>query len=139
MRYLAVITLLLISNFAIAQKSDDALSNAVTQLDKALISKDTVMLKTLLSDQLTYGHSNGWIEVKQDVISDLYNGKLTYKQIKQASQTREINGKVASVRIVADLDIIFNEKPLQIKLSIMQVWKKEHRNWKLFARQSVKI
>lgn len=139
MRYLSVITLLLISNFAIAQKSDDALSKAVKQLDEALISKDTMTLKTLLSDQLTYGHSNGWIEVKQDVISDLYNGKLTYKQIKQASQTREINGKVASVRIVADLDIIFNDKPLQIKLSILQVWKKEHRNWKLFARQSVKI
>ncbi len=32
---------------------------------KALVDKDSVKLRNLLLDELTYGHSNGWIQSKK--------------------------------------------------------------------------
>ncbi len=138
MRCRILILLLFISIGAQAQKQGD-LEKAVAQLDMALITKDTVALKMLLDDEVSYGHSNGWIETKRDVIDDLFNGKLTYKQIRQESQSVQVSGKVAYARYVAGLDIEMNGKPIQLKLSVLQVWVWKNKHWTLFARQSTKV
>ena len=57
------------------------LKEAVIKLDKALIAKDTAVLKQLLHKDLSYGHSNGWVETREDVFKDLVNGKLAYNKI----------------------------------------------------------
>jgi ketosteroid isomerase-like protein len=133
-----LILLLFVSFGAFAQKEAD-LKNTVLALDKALIAKDSVALQGLLDDEVSYGHSNGWIETKRDVIHDLYNGKLTYKQIRQESQSVKVSGKVAYARYVAELDIEMNGKPIQLKLSVLQVWVWKNKHWTLFARQSTKV
>ena len=139
MKYLFVI-LLFISIGAFAQNRDEkTLERSVEELDKALISKDTVVLKRLFSDDLSYGHSNGWIENKQEIIEDLYNGKLTYKQISKQSQKVNVSGDAGAVRLVADFDVEMNGKPIQLKLSVLQVWIWKNKHWVLFARQSTKI
>lgn len=138
MKCLVTILLLFISIGGFAQKQKD-LETSVTDLDKALVNKDSVMLKSLLSDELSYGHSNGWIESKREVIQDLFNGKLTYKQINKQSQVVNVVGKVAAVRVVIDVDVEMNGKAIQLKLSVLQVWVWENKHWVLFARQSTKI
>jgi len=137
MRYLFII-LLFLSTGAFAQKRAD-LEKAVTNLDMALLNKDSVMLKMLLSDQLSYGHSNGWIESKHDVIQNLFNGKLTYRQINKQSQEMAIDGGMAAVRMVIDVDVEMNGKAIQLKLSVLQVWVWKNKHWALFARQSTKV
>jgi hypothetical protein len=140
MRYFFAIALFLFCLPVFAQSADSkSLNKAVEELDKALIGKDSVSLKKLLNDDLSYGHSNGWIEKKSDVIKDLFNGKLTYKQIDPKIDEIYKEGNTASVRITANLDIVFNDKPLQLKLHILQVWTWKNKHWQLFARQSVKI
>jgi hypothetical protein len=138
MRTCIAILLFFIYSSAVAQ-TDIALGNAITQLNLALIDKDTVQLHNLLSEQLSYGHSNGWIETKQEVISDLYSGKLVYNKIDQrlAGITKEKN--TACVRANAELDITYNGKPMHIKLHVLQVWIKKNKDWKLLSRQSTKI
>ena len=115
------------------------LDSMVVKLDRSLLSKDTVSLQTLLHEKLTYGHSNGWIETKRDVIDDLYNGKLTYQQINTTERKIEYNGKLAVVRAKADVDVLVNNTPVHVKLNILQVWRLKHKRWVLIARQSVKI
>lgn len=139
MRIAFVILMFFINNGVFAQARTKDIDTAVLALDKALLSGDTVSLKILLDDDITYGHSNGWLESKHDVIADLYNGKLVYRQIKASEQKTERNGIVAVVRMKADVDVAVNGTPVQLKLSILQVWKIQHRHWQLIARQSVKI
>jgi hypothetical protein len=102
------------------------------------MSRDSVVLNYILSDKLSYGHSNGWVETKKDVIADLFNGKLIYKDIRTANPEFISDGGVASVRSVADIDVIMDGKPMVFKLKVLQVWKWENNHWVLFARQSVK-
>lgn len=139
MRYLVFILLCFMSIGLHAEQPDHkSLGHAIKDLDRAMISKDSVALKWLLEDQLTYGHSNGWIEKKNDVIADLYNGKLTYKTIVPANQEVVIEGKAASVRFNADIDVLMDSKPMQFKLKVLQMWIWENDHWVLLARQSVK-
>jgi hypothetical protein len=130
--------LLALSTSGFAKKADkEGLMIAIADFDKALIDKDSVALKRLLSDEVSYGHSNAWLENKQEVIVDLYNGKLTYKKIEQESPEIKIYGKSASVRTVANIDAVLDGKLMSFKLKVLQVWVWKNNHWELFARQSV--
>jgi hypothetical protein len=116
----------------------DLISN-IKNFDKALIAGDTVRLNELLDDEIGYGHSNGWIQTKRDLINDLYNGKLTYTKISTSDEKLVVKDKNASMRMTAEVDIVLNGSPLQFKLKVLQVWVKKKKHWVLFARQSVKV
>ena len=140
MRYLLTILLLFVSIGVFAQEKDErSLTKASGDLISALLKKDSVALKLLLSDDLSYGHSNGWIESKKEVISDLFNGKITYKNILGVTDSIKIHGNIASVRMGTDVDVELNGKPVQLKLSVLEVWIWENKRWVLFARQSRKF
>ncbi len=138
MKYLLTILLITISSAVFAQTPDyGSLNHAIADFDKALETKDSVALKWLLSDKVSYGHSNGWIETKKEVIQDLYNGKLTYKKISATAPTTTTEGNVAAARSVADIDALMDGKLMSFKLKVLQVWIWENEHWTLFARQSV--
>ena len=92
-----------------------------------------------MDDEIGYGHSNGWIQTKRDLINDLYNGKLTYTKISTSDEKLVVKDKNASMRMTAEVDIVLNGSPMQFKLKVLQVWVKKKKHWVLFARQSVKV
>ena len=141
MKNLIAILFCFVSYGLFAQELPDhkSLRHAMKDFDRALISRDSTALKWLLEDQVTYGHSNGWIETKKDVIADLFNGKLVYKEIKPTGQEIVIVGKTASARYNVDIDVLMDGKLMQFKLKVLQSWIWENEHWVLFARQSVKI
>lgn len=133
--------LLLISNVVSATHPPvrRGIDSVIVDLDRALLAKDSVSLNKLLDDNMTYGHSNGWIETKRDVVNDLFNGKLTYKQIEVATKDIKVSGRFAVVRMKADVNVTVSNTPVQVKLNILQVWHRKHKHWVLMARQSVKL
>lgn len=140
MRTFLTLACLLCSSFCFAGKQLEELYHSVYRLDEALLQKDTVTLNRLLRDDVSYGHSNGWIERKQDVIRDLYNGKLVYKEIKQDAKPHVTFAGNAG-RVVMDLSVrvLVDGKELLLKLNVLQLWLYEKKEWKLWGRQSVKI
>jgi len=131
--------LLLISHSAFTQVDTTELSKAVQQLDRALLGKDTIVLHQLLADKVTFGHSNGWIQSKADVIKDLASGKLVYEAINRSNVSYSGTSKWKSVRMNVAVNGRLNEKAFTMQLHVLQVWLKHKRNWKLVARQSAKI
>ncbi|RYZ47268.1 MAG: nuclear transport factor 2 family protein, partial [Sphingobacteriales bacterium] len=86
MRLLLLFVLLSVSTCLQASEKDTkALQLAVLQLDQALIKKDSTALQTLLHEKVGYGHSNGWVETRAEVIDDLFNGKLQYNDIQTSN------------------------------------------------------
>ena len=88
---------------------------------------------------MRYYHSNGWLQVKKDVIEDLYNGKLTYKEISAKIESVHLNGDIGQIRTVLDVDVSLNGKPIQLKLKVVQVWVWKENRWELYSRHSEKI
>lgn len=140
MRSLIVILFLSICSPVLAQQPDyGSLSHAIADFDKALETRDSVALKWLLSDKISYGHSNGWVENKRELIEDLFNGKLTYTKISATKPEVKTTGNVASARSIADIDAVMDGKTMSFKLKVLQVWLWENEHWVLFARQSVPV
>ena len=139
-RVVSVILLLMLSVSGYAQKQDKkGVANAMGSFDVTLIAKDSVALKKLLHDELSYGHSNGWIETKSELVADLYNGKLTYKKIKAQEPEILIEGNSAWARTTVEIDVMMDGKAMSFNLKVLQVWVWKNKRWELFARQSVKM
>lgn len=126
-------------NFTIAQNSKiDAVAKAVTHLTAAMISGDRNELNASVSDHLTYGHSGGHVEGKEEFVEKLASGKSDFVTINLSEQSIEVFGKTAVVRHNLDATTNDGGKPATVKLKILLVFMKEHGDWKLLARQAVK-
>ena len=131
---------LFLFNSSFAQIDSVGLKNAMQQLDKALLQKDETVLKSILHKDLSYGHSNGWIQSKSDILNDFASGKLTYSKIENnSSAIIVINKDYATVKTNTNAEGAVNGTAFNLKLHIMQFWIKTKNGWQLIARQSAKL
>jgi len=137
---LFVSLVLFLFNSSFAQIDSVGLKNAMQQLDKALLQKDEVVLKSILHKEVSYGHSNGWIQSKDDILNDFKSGKLTYNNIQNnSSAIVKISEKYATVKTNTNAEGVVNGTEFKLTLHIMQFWVKTKKGWQLIARQSAKL
>ena len=140
MRFFLTIILFFISWIVVAQVDSVELKNAMQKLDKALLEKDSLILAAVLHKEVSYGHSNGWVQTKKDLWSDFVSGKLIYKKIENnSSAIAAISKKWATVRMNTAAEGTVNGKNFNMTLHVLQVWMKTKKGWQLFARQSAKL
>ncbi len=130
----------LFSGQAIAQTKDEAaVTQSVESLRKAMIDPDKSTLDKLAADDLSYGHSTGMIQDKAAFEEALISGKSDFVSIELTEQTVKVVGKTAIVRHHFSAATNDGGKPGTVKLAILLVWQKQKGEWKLLARQAVKI
>ncbi len=105
---------------------------------QALVNKNTITINQQTDKALSYGHSNGWVENKSELIKDLENGTISYESIKEDSITIIMNGNIANVRFVGDYTATMKNQQNTYHLKVLEVWIKKENRWVLFARQAVK-
>ena len=109
------------------------------QLDKALLQKDEPVLRSVLHSDVSFGHSNGWIQSKNDMLNDFTSGKLTYNKVENnSSAIVVISKKYATVKTNTNAEGVVNGTAFKLTLHIMQFWIKTKKGWQLIARQSAK-
>ena len=130
---------LFLFNSSFARIDSIGLKNAMQELDKALLQKDEAGLKLVLHDDLSFGHSNGWIQSKSDILNDFASGKVTYNKIENnSSAIVKINKKYATVKTNTNAEGVVNGTAFKLTLHIMQFWVKTKKGWQLIVRQSAK-
>ncbi|MEI7583283.1 nuclear transport factor 2 family protein [Runella sp.] len=137
---LLLITCLSVLNTAFAQSKDEtAVASAVEALKKAMIDADKTALENIAADDLSYGHSAGKIEDKAEFVRAIVSNESDFVTINLTDQTIKIAGNVAIVRHKLAATTNNNGQPGTAKLSVLLVWQKQKGDWKLLARQAVKI
>ena len=138
MKLIFVIIFVSISSLGIAQ--DTLGLKKVTELfNNALLTKDTNLIKQLVHKQISYGHSNGWFQTKQDLITDFATGKIEYKKIEEGEKSFTKTNQAIAVRNISKVEGVVNGYVFSMSLQVLQIWKKVKKNWILIARQSVKV
>ncbi|MCX2476546.1 nuclear transport factor 2 family protein [Pedobacter sp. MC2016-05] len=127
----------MIVNFSFAQKNE--VENAVNKLTELMITPDSLALDKLISNNLSYGHSSGKIETKQQFMQSLLSGSSDFIDINLTDQTVTIQNKTALVRHTLNAKTNDKNVPGNVKLNILLVWSKEKAGWKLLGRQAVKV
>ncbi len=138
MRGIVTIVLFFTSLVVVAQTADEKLVTTIKEFHQALVKKNTVSIIQQTDNAVSYGHSNGWVETKAEMINNLETGYLTYRSFKEDSLQVIINGNVAHARFIADIEATLNQKDSQFHLKVLEVWVKKGKRWLLFARQAVK-
>ncbi|HMC99971.1 MAG TPA: nuclear transport factor 2 family protein, partial [Ferruginibacter sp.] len=100
--------------------------------------KNTVSINQQTDKALSYGHSNGWVETKDDMIKDLEKGYIVYHSYKEDSLSISMNGTLANARFVADVSVTLLGNTTNFHLKVLEVWIKKGKRWLLFARQSIR-
>jgi len=130
---------LFLFNSSFAQIDSIGLKNTMQQLDKALLEKNESVLRSVLHKDISFGHSNGWIQTRNDILNDFKTGKLVYSKFENnSSAIVSISKKYATIRTNSNAEGTVNGTAFKLTLHVMQFWIKTKKGWQLMARQSAK-
>lgn len=139
-KWFFVLLMLLSTVAANAQTADETkILQTIEVWKKALFEKNGEILKEVLDDNLSYGHSNNKIEAKADFIDAVVSGRSVYKTMDTPDMWIRITGKTAVVRHKMLADIVDDGKAMHTNLGVMQVWIKKKGTWKLLGRQAFRL
>lgn len=117
-----------------------AVLEALGELDQALIDRDSETLSSITAPNLTYGHSSGNIQDKQEFIDDVMNGPFRFVSITNEDQSVAISGNTGIVRHILSADATNAGNPAKVRIGIIMVFQKNENNEVvLLARQAYKL
>ena len=136
MKKILFVALFLTPLFTFAQ-AEKEVASAVEKMRTALLAEDVATLKSLTSEDLTYGHSSGVIENQEQFLEVFASKKTDYQKWDISDLSITFHGKeLAMVRHNVIADFASNGNVTTLNLGIMLVWVKEKGTWKLLARQA---
>ena len=107
------------------------------ELRNALINKDSVSLEDVLASDVSYGHSNGLIQTKAQLIRSVVSKEQDYTNIIPSDMLIRIYDNTAVVTMKSTVIMNYQGSPLNMNLYITLTWIKKNK-WQLVARQSIK-
>jgi hypothetical protein len=120
-------------------KKEKALLSQVLKLDSLMQNNNSKILE-LFSDDVSFGHSNGWVQNYQDFKTDFESGKVKYQFVKQTELNEfKIKNKFANVRRIIAVKGFYKNEIFEMKLSVLELWIKQKGIWKLWSRQSATL
>jgi len=139
-----MLTILMTTVFSEGSAQDKDASQTVEMATKSLIEAmlkpNEQVLNKLTSDKLSYGHSSGNIETKEQFVQTLISGASVFEEIQTTEQTVDVQDNTAIVRHTLNAKTNDPGKgPSNIRLGIMLIWVKSNDGWQLFGRQAFKL
>ena len=120
-------------------KKEKALLSQILKLDLLMQNNNSKILE-LFSDDVSFGHSNGWVQNYQDFKTDFESGKVKYQSVKQTELKEfKIENKFANVRRIIAVKGFYKNEIFEMKLSVLELWIKQKGIWKLWSRQSATL
>ena len=131
---------LLRNTAALAASADEtAVGEAVEELRKASLAADTAKLAALSADGISYGHSDGRVQNKAEMLDGYSTRKATVKSIDFPELKISVTGNAAVSRHLWVSESELDGKTTNTKIGVLEFWQKQDGGWKLLARQGFKI
>ena len=131
---------LLFSACASAQSSDEVtVADVVEVLRKGILEPDKAKLAQVTSEQLSYGHSSGRVETKEQFINGVMTRKAVVKSLAFPELKVTVVGNAAIARHIYLAESELDGKATTTRIGALQVWQKQDGGWKLLARQGFRL
>jgi uncharacterized protein DUF4440 len=131
---------LLLAGSAGADAADEAaVAQGVEALRKALLEQDKSKLDQVASGQISYGHSDGRVETKDQFITGVMTRKQKVKSLAFPDLKMAVIGSAAVVRHIYLSESELEGKQTTTRIGALQVWQKQDGGWKLLARQGFRL
>src|SRR5215210_1421535 len=131
---------LLLSGSAGAQAADDpALAQSIETLREAILKQDKAKLDQVAASQISYGHSDGRTETKEQFINGVMTRKQTQKSLAFPELKVFVVGNTAVARHIYLGESELDGKQSTTRIGALQIWQKQDSGWKLLARQGFRL
>ena len=117
----------------------EAVAQKVEAFRLAQIAADPKALSALCADDLSYSHSNGFLEDKAAFVANATDGKTEFLSIAYKDPTIKIVGPAAIVRFHWMAEMMTDGKKVANSLHILMNWQKQGDEWKLLSRSATKL
>lgn len=115
----------------------DAVLKAETEWKAAVLNAERAALEKLIGADLSYTHSSGKTQTKEQFIQDVTSGTFHYKAIEfETSQFRQYGNAAVVVTHAATITTVETGTS---HLYLTEVWAKEKGQWQMVSRQATKI
>jgi ketosteroid isomerase-like protein len=130
----------LLSGLAGADAADEAaITQSVETLRRALLEADRSKLEQVASAQISYGHSDGRVETKEQFIHGVMTRKQVVKSLAFPDLKVAVVGNAAIARHIYLAESELDGKATTTKIGALQVWQRQDGGWKLLARQGFRL
>lgn len=141
MKYNLAFVFLFFVSAACAQSDEKELRGKTHLLSRTVFgTKDSVTLEKLLAQTVSYGHSHGNLQTRDEMIKGVVHNQSRYTDTLVSNMKIFMEDKTAIVRYLFKAKE--NKKDgsvTDLNLSIMLVWIKEKKEWRLMGRQAVGV
>ena len=123
-----------------AQGGDEsAVALSVETLRRAQLEADKAGLAQVTSEQVSYGHSDGRVETKEQFINGVMTRKQVVKSLAFPDLKLAVVGNAAIVRHIYLSESELDGKATTTRIGALQLWQKQDGAWKLLARQGFRL
>ncbi len=120
-------------------KDETAVNAAVEKLRAAMVSGNKADLESLLSNDLSYSHSNGHVETRADFIKAISTKKSDFVKIDLVQQSVTVIDQIGIARHILVADTNDGGVPKHIFLGIVQIWRNEKGTWRMVGRRAFHV
>ncbi len=106
---------------------------------QAMTKLDVAALDSIFADDLTYTHTNGRVDSKQQLLATLQSGELKYEAIDFLETKLRVYGETAIVTGSASMKVKAKSQTLSFNLRFTNVYVKQAGFWKMVAWQSTRL
>ena len=105
---------------------------------RAMIDSDSEVLRSVLSDDLTYVHTTTKEDSKTSLIDNLASGSLNYESIDTERVKVRMYGDTAVVTGSAAIKVSSGGRLLEFSILFTDVYAKQEERWQMVAWQSTR-
>jgi hypothetical protein len=121
-----------------------SVENHILQLEErrfaAMMSRDTQALRRILADELTYTHSSGQLETKEQLLESIASGAFQYLAIlPEGKPDVRVYGDVAVVTGKGTFRVRAGGEERSLKLRFTDVYVARGDSWQMVAWQSTRL
>jgi len=118
---------------------EDSVAQSVETLRKGIFEADRSKLEQVAAAQISYGHSDGRVQNKEEFIQGVLTRKQTVKTLDFPELKIAVVGNAAVARHIYLSQSERDGKATTTRIGALQVWHKQDGGWKLLARQGFRL
>jgi len=122
-----------------ASADEAAVTENIEVLRRGILEADKGKLERAAAAQISYGHSDGRVQTREQFINGVMTRKQTVKSLTFPELKVTVVGNAAIARHIYLAESELDGKATTTKIGALQVWQKQDSGWKLLARQGFRL
>jgi ketosteroid isomerase-like protein len=135
----ALPVILVAGGTAFAAGPEDAVLAAQDKRIALTVAADVAGLGAMMTDDLTWTHSNANVESKAQFLEAIRSGKYKYKSMTFDDRKVRLHGDAAIVSGTCRVQVTSDGRDLDIKLRFTELYVKQQGAWKQALWQSTRV